>query len=311
MIPNFNEYIILNEAFKSKIISKLFKDGELKTTTDRERALFNQVNDDEVLGVVDTEDEAKKLVHDALGDMVVTRYKQHRVPYRCGEDDWDYDYEDDPNSAYKVNRTVEEYTNWIFKLNSGRFLVLRIEKDELNSRLNKITGERRYMKNSGEKISDIKRKFLERKKFVEKNEREIRKYLKFKRFLEKRGLLDDFIKTTNRELSKWFNGIDDEELEDELTQNEGTAIYDDVEINFTIGDFSFEIMAYAEITADITYWEDPGDYWHPAGDGYDVDNVVVKNISIDITVTDAETEDEILSLNYFPEIDKKSELCIF
>ena len=143
------------------------------------------------------------------------------------------------------------------------------------------------------------------------DDREIRKYLKFKRFLEKRGLLDDFIKMTNRELSKWFNGIDGGELEDELTQNEGTAIYDDVEINFTIGDFYFEIMAYAEITADITYWEDPGDYWHPAGDGYDVDNVNVKNISIDITVTDAETEDEILSLNYFPEIDKKSELCIF
>ena len=307
MIPNFNEYIVLNESFKSKIISKLFKEGELETTSKREKMLFNQVTDDEILGVVDTEDEARELIHNELGDMIVTRYKQRRVSVRCGEDDWDYDYEDDPNSAYKVNKTVEEYTNWVFKLNSGRYLVLRIEKSELDSRLDKIRTERLSM-NGREKISDTRRKFLERKKFVEKNEREIRKYWKFKRFLEKRGLLDDFIKTTNKELSKWFDSSVDD---DTLIEHEGKVTYDDVEINFTIGNYSFEIMAYVEVTADISYWNEPGDYWHPGGEGYDVNSIDVSDISIDITVMDTETEEEIFSLNYFPAIDKKSELCKF
>jgi len=308
MIPNFNEYIALNESFKSKIISKLFKDGELETTSEREKMLFNQVTDDEILGVVDTEDEAKELIHNALGDMVVTRYEQRRVYVRCGEDDYDYDYEDDPNSAYKVNKTVEEYTNWVFKLDSGRYLVLRIEKSELDSRLDKIRFERERLSNRREKISDTRRKFLERKKFVEKNEKEIRKYWKFKRFLEKRGLLDDFIKTTNKELNKWFDSSVDD---DTLAENNGKFVYDDCEINFTIGNYSFEIMADIEVTADISYWNEPGDYWHPGGEGYDVKNIDVSDISLDIAVIDAETEEEIFSLNYFPAIDKKSELCKF
>lgn len=307
MIPNFNEYIALNESFKSKIISKLFKDGELETTSEREKMLFNQVTDDEILGVVDTEDEARELIHNELGDMVVTRYKQRRVAVRCGEDDWDYDYEDDPNSAYKVNKTVEEYTNWVFKLDSGRYLVLRIEKSELSSRLDKIRNERERL-DRREKISDTRRKFLERKKFVEKNEKEIRKYWKFKRFLEKRGLLDDFIKTTNKELKKWFDDFNDD---DTLAENDGKVTYDDVEINFTIGNYSFEIIADIEVTADVTYWEEPGDYWHPGGEGYDVNGVDVSDVSINITVMDTETEEEIFSLDYFPAIDEKSELCKF
>lgn len=307
MIPNFNEYVVLNESFKSKIISKLFKDGELETTSKREKMLFNQVTDDEILGVVDTEDEAKELIHNALGDMVVTRYKQRRISVRCGEDDWDYDYEDDPDSAYKVNKTVEEYTNWVFKLDSGRYLVLRIEKSELDSRLDKIRFERERL-NRREKISDTRRKFLERKKFVEKNEREVRKYWKFKRFLEKRGLLDDFIKTTNKELKKWFDSSVDDYT---LVENNGKFVYDDCEINFTIGNYSFEIMADIEVTADISYWNEPGDYWHPGGEGYDINDVDVSDVSIDITVIDAETEEEIFSLNYFPAIDEKSELCKF
>lgn len=307
MIPNFNEYIVLNESFKSKIISKLFKDGELETTSKREKMLFNQVTDDEILGVVDTEDEARELIHNELGDMVVTRYKQRRVPVRCGEDDWDYDYEDDPHSAYKVNKTVEEYTNWVFKLNSGRYLVLRVERSELSSRLDKIRTERLSM-NGREKISDTRRKFLERKRFVEKNERGIRKYWKFKRFLEKRGLLDDFIKTTNEELKKWFDSSIDDYI---LIENEGKVVYDDVEINFTIGNYSFEIIAYVEVTADINYWNEPGDYWHPGGEGYDVNSIDVSDISIYIAVMDTETEEEIFSLNYFPTIDKKSDLCKF
>lgn len=309
MIPNFNEYIVLNESFKSKIISKLFKDGELETTSKREKMLFNQVTDDEILGVVDTEDEARELIHNELGDMIVTRYEQRRVSVRCGEDDWDYDYEDDPNSAYKVNKTVEEYTNWVFKLNSGRYLVLRIEKSELDSRLNKIRSEReRLSMNIGEKISDTRINFLRRKKFVEKNEKEIRKYWKFKRFLEKRGLLDDFIKTTNKKLKEWFDDFNDD---DTLAENEGKAVFDDVEINFTIGNYSFEIIASIEITADISYWSEPRTYWHPGGEGYEINSIDVSDISIDITVMDTETEEEIFSLDYFPAIDEKSELCKF
>ena len=141
---------MFNESFKSKIISRLFQEGEIGTEDVYQKSLFNQVTDDEIIGIADDEEAAKKMLHDTLGDREETRYNKHSTWHRVGPDEWDDDWEEDHNSPYTFNKTVEGYIEWIFKLNSGKFLVLRVEKSDLDSRLNQIRNPRYWNKRDNE-----------------------------------------------------------------------------------------------------------------------------------------------------------------
>ena len=59
-ILSFEKYTMLNESFKSKIISRLFQEGEIDTEDVYQKSLFNQVTDDEIIGIADDEEAAKK-----------------------------------------------------------------------------------------------------------------------------------------------------------------------------------------------------------------------------------------------------------
>lgn len=310
MFLDFETYRILNEGFNSKIISNLFKEGELDTKNKRELSLFNQVKDNEIIGIAKDEEEAKKMLHDKMGDKKEKRYHSHRVWHQVGEDDWDDDWETDYDSPYVYNKTVEGYMEWIFKLNSGKFLVLKIEKSVLQKRLNDIT----YNRTGGRKqeyISDTKRKFLARKKYVENNKEDIKKYWEFKKLFQEKSLWKDFVDSLIDELNYMADQIvDDKNFESDVCSAEdGVYCFDDDSIEFEIGEFTIGLYVEGEFDGDVRCWDDPGDYWTPGDSGCELNGGEMIINSLCICVTETETEKELFNFTYLPDFDKKEDLC--
>jgi len=305
-VLSFKEYTMLNESFKSKIISKLFQEGEIDTEDVHQKALFNQVTDDEIIGIADNEEEAKKMLHDTLGDRKEIRYHQHRTWHQVGPDDWDDDWEEDYNSPYIFNKTVEGYMEWIFKLNSGKFLVLRVEKRDLGLRLSKIRDPRYWNKRDNERQSEFRKRFQKRKEFVEKNKEEIKKYWEFKKLFEEKGLWDEFVKKTKEELNNMADEITSaKDFEDNVCSEEGNYCFDNDSIKFEIGEFTIEFYIDGEFNANIRCWNDPGDYWTPPDSGCEIvsGEMCINYISIYV---DGPEEFE---FTYLPEFDKDVNLC--
>ena len=307
---SFDEYTMLNESFKSKIISRLFQEGEINTKDVYQKALFNQVTDDEVIGVANDEEEAKKMLHDTLGDKKVIKYRQQRITYHSSEDDWDDDWVDDHNSPYTFNKTVEGYVEWIFKLNSGKFLVLRIEKNVLDSRLHKIRDPRYSNKADKYRQSEFRKKFQKRKEYVEKNKENIEKYWKFKKLFEENGLWDEFVKKMREKLSNMVNEIEGaEDFESFICSCEdGRYDFEDDSIKFEIGEFSIELSVDGEYNGTIRYWDEPGDYWTaPAPSKCEFIDGEMNINSISIYVDGPEE----FEFTYLSEFDKDVDLCDF
>lgn len=308
MILGFEEYTMLNESFKSKIISRLFQEGEIDTKNVHQKALFNQVTDDEIIGIADDEEAAKKMLHDTLGDKKEIRYNMRRTWHRVGRDDWDDDWEVDYNSPYTFNKTVEGYIEWIFKLNSGKFLVLRVEKSDLVSRLRKINDPRYWNKRGNETQSEFRRKFQKRKKFVEKNKEDLEKYWGFKKYFEEKGLWDEFVKKTKEELNNMADSVtSDGDFESDVCSCEnGNYYFDDDSIKFEIGEFTFEFFVECEFNANVRCWDYPGDYWSLPDYGCEIISGELYINTLYIYCYDGPEEFEI---TYLPEFDKDTNLC--
>lgn len=303
MILNFDAYTMLNESFKSRIIADLFKNGELEADTDYAKALFNQVTDKEVIGVADTEEEAKKLLHDTLGDKIVHR---HHIYWKYNGEEYE-PLEDYDRPPYEVNRTVDEYKDWVFQLKNGKYLVLRIEKRDLDSRFSKIKSQR--SQNKYKVTTKFEKDFANRKKFVEANKNDIKVYWKFKKFIEEKGLLDEFVKTTNGELNTWLeNIINDNDFESEVCANDGKYYYENDGIEYMVGDLKFSVCAEAEFDGDVRYWNYPGNYWEPADEGCELESGELYVDYIEVSVYSSKDE-ELYVFKYLPEFDKKSDLC--
>jgi hypothetical protein len=306
-ILSFEEYTILNESFKSKIISRLFQEGEIDTEDVYQKSLFNQVTDDEIIGIADNEEAAKKMLHDTLGDREETRYKMHRTWHRVGPDDWDDDWEEDLDSPYTFNKTVDGYIEWIFKLNSGKFLVLRVEKRDLNSRLSKIRDPRYCNKRYNETQSEFRRKFQKRKEFVEKNKKDFEKYWEFKKTFEEKGLWDEFVNKAKEELNNMADRITGaEHFESDVCSCEDSNYYfDDDFIKFKIGEFTIEFYVEGEFDANVRCWDEPGDYWTPPDSGCEITDGKMYINSISIYVDGPEE----FEITYLPKFDKDADLC--
>lgn len=309
-ILNFAEYTMLNEAFKSKIISKLFKEGEIDAENEYQKSMFNQVTDDEIIGIANDEEEAKKMLHDTLGDKKETRYKNRYVSYRDNFGDYDVDIEVDPNSGYTYNRTVDGYMEWVFKLNSGRFLVLRIEKSELGSRLGKIRDPRYFNKYNKEAQTKYGKKFQERKRFIEENGKDIKAYFDFKKSFEENGLWDGFVKKTKEELNDLSERIlNSGKIEDEV-YNSGCGEYhfDDEHIQFKIGEFTVDFYVCGGFSGNVRCWNTPGDYWTPVDAGCEIVSGGIYIESIGICVEGPEPDSD-FEFNYLPDFDRDVDLC--
>jgi hypothetical protein len=306
-ILSFEEYTMLNESFKSKIISRLFQEGEIDTEDVYQKSLFNQVTDDEIIGIADNEEAAKKMLHDTLGDREETRYKMHRTWHRVGPDDWDDDWEEDLDSPYTFNKTVDGYIEWIFKLNSGKFLVLRVEKRDLNSRLSKIRDPRYCNKRYNETQSEFRRKFQKRKEFVEKNKKDFEKYWEFKKTFEEKGLWDEFVNKAKEELNNMADRITGaEHFESDVCSCEDSNYYfDDDFIKFKIGEFTIEFYVEGEFDANVRCWDEPGDYWTPPDSGCEITDGKMYINSISIYVDGPEE----FEITYLPKFDKDADLC--
>ena len=61
-ILSFEKYTMLNESYTSKIISTLFQEGEIDPEDVYQKSFFNQVTDDEIIGIADDEEAAKKML---------------------------------------------------------------------------------------------------------------------------------------------------------------------------------------------------------------------------------------------------------
>ncbi len=306
-VLSFEEYTMLNESFKSKIISRLFQEGEIDTEDVYQKALFNQVTDDEVIGIADDEEAAKKMLHDTFGDKKERRYHMHRTWHQVGPDDWDDDWEEDYDSPYIFNKTVEGYMEWVFKLNSGKFLVLRVEKRDLGLRLSKIRDPRYWNKRDNERKSEFRRRFQLRKEFVEKNKENLEKYWEFKKSFEEKGLWDEFVKKTKEELNNMadrITGARDFES-DVCSCEDGNYYFDDDSIEFKIGEFTIGFYIDAEFDADIRCWDDPGDFWSPPDSGCEIVSGEMYINSISIYVEGPED----FEFTYLPEFDKDADLC--
>jgi hypothetical protein len=303
---NFEEFTMLNESFKSKIISRLFQEGEINTKDASQKALFNQVTDDEVIGVANDEEEAKKMLHDTLGDKKEIRFHGHRVWHQVGPDDWDDDWEDDYDSPYTYNRTVEGYTDWVFKLNSGKFLVLRIDKDELRSRFRKIHDPRYWNKENDKKLSDSRIKFQQRKEFVEKNKEDIKKYREFKKLLEENGVWDEFVKKTKEDVESWIKDYSkDKNFEDELVDNHGDDYNIYNELDYELGDFEITLEVNGEVHASVEFWSEGATYWSPAESGYNIESCEIFATSIIIALYDIKDNSQaFFDFTYLPDFDK-------
>lgn len=182
----------INESFNSKMISDLFRNGELPVKDKRDIAILNQLTDDEVIGVADTKEDAKKLLRGKLGDQYERRYHQSRHVDGDGDPYWEMDYD----KGYWYNKTDEGYMNYLVKLKNGKFLVLCVTNSELSSRFEDIRFER-WCRRPDDMSNLQSTKLLKRKDFVNKNKDDIKEYHRFKRFMEDRGLFDEFVKTTN------------------------------------------------------------------------------------------------------------------
>lgn len=194
-----------------------------------------------------------------------------------------------------------------FKLNSGRFLVLRIEKSELESRFHKITNLRDEYKRNNDKQSDFRRKFQQRKEFVEKNKEELKKYWDFKKSFEEKGLWDEFVKTAKEELNRMCDKImSGDDFESEVCSNDGEYYFDDDSIEFKIGEFTIGFYVEGEFEGDVRCWEDPGDYWTPGDSGCEIVSGEMYINSICIYIDGPESEEE---FTYLPEFDKDVDLC--
>jgi hypothetical protein len=298
---------MLNESFKSKIISRLFQEGEIDTKDVYQKSLFNQVTDDEIIGIADDEEAAKKMLHDTLGDREETRYKMHRTWHRVGPDDWDDDWEEDRDSPYTFNKTVDGYIEWIFKLNSGKFLVLRVEKRDLNSRLSKIRDPRYCNKRYNETQSEFRRKFQKRKEFVEKNKKDFEKYWGFKKTFEEKGLWDEFVNKAKEELNNMADRITGaEHFESDVCSCEDSNYYfDDDFIKFKIGEFTIEFYVEGNFEANVRCWDYKGDYWTPPDSGCEITDGKMYIDSISIYVDGPEE----FEITYLPKFDKDADLC--
>lgn len=294
-VKKFNEYYALNESFKSNLISSLVKSDLVE---DSQLPVLNQISDDEILGIVDTAKEAKKLIHDNLGDMIETRYKSKRVWHRTGIDDWDDESVTDYDNPYKVNKTVDCFANWVLRLNDGRFLVLKIEKSELNNRLYKITSLRKTNKTNTD--SSIRKKFLQRKQFVEKNKDSLKEYWKFKKFLEENNILDEFFNTAYSELTKWENEfMDSNDFADTVLDSDGYTACDVVE--FKINGFTFCIDFDAYFDGNISCWDDR-DYDGDSGCAVEDGHMVIDNACVSVM---DDLDNELFSFSYHTDFDKK------
>ena len=302
---------MVNESFKSKVISNLFKNGELETDDKKALSLFNQVKDDEIVGIANNEEEAKKLLHDKVGDKYVTKYEKKREYYYDNPDgSAEVDFVDDYNRPYKYNETVEGYKNWIFKLNSGRFLVLRIQRDELRSRLWDTRDGRDGYEKKYEHITQTRKKFLDRKKYVEKHKDNIKNYFEMKNYLEEKGLWDEFVKTTKNKLSSWANNFaDSSNFESDMCHNEGTIFTND-EIDYEIGGLHFYLYFEGSFDGELYCWGDSGDYWTPGDFGCELQSCEYNLMYIEIKVIDIETKETIFLFKYLPEFDKKNDMWI-
>ena len=270
MILKFDDFFAINESFKSKIITDLYKSGYLDGFSKELKGKLNQLEDDEVIGVANSEDEAKKMLHDTLGDMNVTRYKQKRVWYRCGEDDYDDDWVDDKDAPYTVNRTVDEYKDWVFELKNNKYLVVRVESRELNHRFwEVINNKKKYRVKDNPQVSETTQKLQKRKRFLEKYDDDIKHFKKVMNFFKEKNLLDEFLEKANDEIAKYFNK--------HYVDGESNS----AELDFEVGDYAIYLVV------DFTGCYD---------DGFDVENM-------EFSVID-ENGNEIIVFNYLPGFDK-------
>lgn len=299
MILNLEAYTMLNEGFTSPVISKLFEYGELDTKNKDFVARLNQIKDDEIVGIADTKEEAQKMLNQCVGDKIEIRYP---VNWYYGKSE-SWEPETDYEHPYKFNRTVDGYEEWIVQLNSGKYLVLKIEKHELGNRLNDIRRKRKD--STQETVSKLRAKLERRKEFVNKNKDDIKKYWEFKKYLEERGLLDEFIETMNNTLNN-IAGNSVEHYENEIIENDGSYMWEGDDDSIVLDNLSLYIEYDGEFDGSVRSWYYPQTYWEPGEEGSEITDGCVYIIPTRISVYDEESGDgePMFEFDYSPDFEQ-------
>lgn len=295
MILSLEAYTMLNEGFTSSVISKLFKYGELDTKNKDFVATLNQIKDDEVVGIAETKEEAQKMLNQCVGDKTEIRYP---VNWHYGKSD-SWEMETDYEHPYKFNRTVDGYEEWIIQLNSGKYLVLKTEKQDLRRRLNDIQSKRKN--STREYVSELRAKLERRKKYVDENKDDIKKYREFKRYLEENGLLDEFIETMNNTLND-IAEYSIERYESEILDNGGSYAWEGDDDSIELANLSLYIEYYGEFDGSVRSWYYPQTYWEPGDEGSEITDGCVYITPTRISVYDEDSC--IFEFNYSPDFEQ-------
>lgn len=299
MILSLEAYTMINEGFTSSVISKLFKHGELDAENKDFVARLNQIKDDEIVGIAGTKEEAQKMLNQCVGDKIEIRYpvNWHYGRSESWEPETDYDH------PYKFNRTVDGYEEWIIQLNSGKYLVLKIEKQDLRHRLNDIQYERKRRKQ--ETVSELRTKLERRKEFVNKNKDDIKKYWEFKKYLEEKGLLDEFIETINNTLDN-IAEHDIEYYESEIMENDGSYTWESDDDSIELANLGLYIEYEGEFDGCVRSWYYPQTYWEPGDEGCEITDGCLYITPTRILVFDEDSNDNepIFEFNYSPDFEQ-------
>lgn len=299
MILSLDAYTMLNEGFTSSVISKLFKYGELDTKNKDFIARLNQIKDDEIVGIAKDKKEAQKMLNQSVGDKIEIRYP---VNWHYGNSE-SWEPETDYEHPYKFNRTVDGYEEWIIQLNSGKYLVLKIEKQDLRNRLNDIQSKRK--RSTREQVSELRVKLERRKEFVNKNKDDIKKYWEFKKYLEERGLLDEFIKTMNNALDN-IAEHDIEYYESEIMENDGSYTWESDDDSIELANLGLYIEYEGEFDGNVRSWYYPQTRWDPGDEGSEITDgcLYITPIRISVYDNDSSDNDPIFEFNYSPDFEQ-------
>lgn len=304
MVLEFEEFNMLLESFKSSTITKLFRDGEFDKMENGELAALNQIEEKDILGVVDTEEDVPKLVNGFLGDKIETRYKR----YYNGKID---DFEDDWDSPYYVNLTKDESTRWAIKLQSGRFLVLNVETEDIKNKLFGIRQDRRRAK-AQPKDSEIMRKFKNRKLFLEENAEDFEKYKEFKKYFQEEGIWDELIDKFNEELDKVGGEYESDERNIlDRFEHDGKWFKDEWEgMEFDFGDYNFDCFVTFIVQVEATWCKGfEGDYWSESWeDYYELDRVDLDIDEIQMVVKNKKTDEYVFEFKFSNAFDRQTQI---
>lgn len=284
MILKFDEFVSLNESFKSPTISKLFKDGEFDADIDK--SILNQISENDIIGMADSKDDAEDMLNNSGVKTIDTRPR-----YRRRGDDLEIDY----TKPWRIIDMTEDY---IIGLKSGKYLVCRVNKKDAHRHLYNIRNDREKRKTV--EPTKFEKKFNHRKEFVKNHKKNIEDFNDIKNFFDEKGLLDDFIDECCDELDRCIEIFIDERNVYDIDETYESSI------EFKFNDYKIELYPTFKFKYHTSryYAGFKGDYYQPSEPAITTyEDAYPQLIETGIVIHDTDDK-SLMDCTYKPEFDK-------